>query len=308
MSILNKLGNIIHAWSMISRHPLTSGKRADAFIRWFRWQIGSRLVPGRVEVPFVNKTKLLNSAGTYGSTMNIYVGLGEYEEMSFVLHLCRSSDLFVDIGANVGAFTILVAGAVRARCVAVEPGLDALSILNDNIKINGLEDMVTICKVAASRLDGTVQFTANLDTLNHVVYGLASDAESVTTVEARSLDSLLRDLDPLVLKIDVEGAEIEVLEGASVTLSNSSVKAIIIEIQNTREGEMRGKVITERLKIMGFTPHKYSPSSRVLSPVDFFSEARTICGNVIFARDLNFVEIRLQSSPKYRINLLSRDL
>lgn len=45
-----------------------------------------------------------------GATGNVYVGLHEFESMGFVLHVLRSSSAFIDVGANVGAYTVLAAG------------------------------------------------------------------------------------------------------------------------------------------------------------------------------------------------------
>ncbi len=74
-------------------------------MRYLKWQIGSRLLPGAVHVPFVNDTVLVVTPGMTGATLNIYTGLHEFEDCGFLLHLLRCSDLFVDIGANVGVYT-----------------------------------------------------------------------------------------------------------------------------------------------------------------------------------------------------------
>ena len=64
---------------------------------------------------------LIANAGMAGATGNIYVGLREFEDMAFLLHLLRPDDLFVDVGANIGSFTVLASGAVGARSLAIEP-------------------------------------------------------------------------------------------------------------------------------------------------------------------------------------------
>ena len=52
---------------------------------------------------------------------NIYRGLFEYEDMLFLLHALRPENIFVDVGANVGAYTILSSKVVNAKSVAFEP-------------------------------------------------------------------------------------------------------------------------------------------------------------------------------------------
>jgi hypothetical protein len=88
--------------SYILRYPLNAEAKQAALTRYLKWQIGSRLVPGDVLVPFVNDTVLIVSPGMTGATQHIYTGLHEFDDCGFLLHLLRETDLFVDIGANVG--------------------------------------------------------------------------------------------------------------------------------------------------------------------------------------------------------------
>lgn len=55
-----------------------------------------------------------------GATGNIYVGLHEFEDMAFLLHVLRRTDLFVDVGANIGSYTILAGGAAGAKLLLNE--------------------------------------------------------------------------------------------------------------------------------------------------------------------------------------------
>jgi Met-10+ like-protein len=84
----------------------------------------------------------------HGATGNIYCGLHEFAEMAFTLHLLRPGDLFADIGANVGSYTVLAAGVCGARVVAVEPGPAAGAALAKNIALNRLGDRVSVAAVA----------------------------------------------------------------------------------------------------------------------------------------------------------------
>ena len=117
MSILNSLASI-------TRHPLTRNARLATLVRWLRWQVGSRLLPGPVVVPFVNNTSLIVRPGMTGATGNVYCGLHEFEDMALVLHALRSRDLFVDIGANVGSYTVLGGGQPARVASASNPSLE----------------------------------------------------------------------------------------------------------------------------------------------------------------------------------------
>ena len=54
-------------------------------------------------------------------TGNIYCGLAEFADMAFVLHVLRAGDLFVDIGANAGAYTLLASSVAGAKTTCFEP-------------------------------------------------------------------------------------------------------------------------------------------------------------------------------------------
>src|SRR5262245_22540376 len=126
--------------SFILRHPLNRQAKLRAFSRYLRWQVASRLVDAPIAVPFVDSTRLLVSSGMTGATGNVYCGLHEYRDMSFVLHALTADDLFVDVGANVGTYTILAAGAAGSSVVSLEPHPRAYAHLLANIRFNDLGD------------------------------------------------------------------------------------------------------------------------------------------------------------------------
>src|SRR5206468_2274046 len=96
------------------------------------------------------------SAGMHGSTMNVYVGLDECRAMAFTLHVLRPGDLFVDVGANVGAYSVLASGAVGSRTIAFEPGPAAFRSLRRNIRVNDLSGLADCRQVALSDHPGEI--------------------------------------------------------------------------------------------------------------------------------------------------------
>jgi hypothetical protein len=79
--------SFLRSLRFILGHPLNRGRRGAATVRYLRWQLGARLLPGAALVPFVNDTRLLATSGMTGATGNIYCGLAELEDMAFVLHV-----------------------------------------------------------------------------------------------------------------------------------------------------------------------------------------------------------------------------
>jgi predicted RNA methylase len=78
-----------------------------------------------------------------GATGNIYVGLMEYEDMSFLLHYLQKDDLFYDIGANVGVYTVLTSQVKEVKTVSIEPLPLTYEKLLDNININRLTNVIS---------------------------------------------------------------------------------------------------------------------------------------------------------------------
>ena len=195
--------------------------------RWLRWQLGSRLLPGAVLTPFVEEVYLLVRPGMTGATGNVYCGLHEFEDMALVLHALRPDDLFVDIGANVGSYSML-GGAAGARVLAIEPIPRTFAWLTRNIAVNGLGEQVRALNLGLGRGEGRLRFTGGLDTVNHVLAEgeLTGDA---LEVPVRTLDSVLDGQSPTLIKMDIEGFESEVLAGAVRTLADPGLLALMME-------------------------------------------------------------------------------
>jgi FkbM family methyltransferase len=176
---------------------------------------------------------LVARPGLTGVTGNIYFGLHEFEDMSFTLHMLRPKDLFIDVGANCGSYTVLASGAVGATTVAFEPVPAAADLLDLNIRVNKMADCVTVrrCGVAAEL--GELPFTMDQDTTNHV----AATGEAGEMIPIETLNYTLDRLAPTMIKIDVEGFEAEVLRGSQNFLTASGLKALIVEISH-REDEV----------------------------------------------------------------------
>jgi FkbM family methyltransferase len=123
----------------------------------------------------------------------------------------------VDVGANIGAATVWMAGrAPHARVVAVEPSPHALPLLRENVAANGLTDRVTIVPCAIAAAPGTVRLSAaGTSVSGRVVADGTPPSGGDDLVAARTLPSVLRDAGVEtvdILKLDCEGAEFDIIE------------------------------------------------------------------------------------------------
>ena len=287
--------SIIRTLRFLKSHPFAKRHFLKSLFKYFRWQIASRVWPYPSFVPFVNEAHLMIRPGMVGATGNLYAGLHEFNDMGFLLHLIRPTDVFFDIGANVGTYTVLAGKAIGVRTVALEPVPITYRYLEDNIRVNRIETEVMALNMGASRRKGQLHFSTDQDSVNHVVLE-KSEKSSIVLVPVDALDNLIIDV-PVLIKVDVEGFEYEVLSGAQRILEASKLKAIIIEINGSgnRYG-VSNQAIHQLLLDYGFLPYDYDPFTRKLFELEKYNSH-----NTIYIRDLPFVTERIVTAEKFKV-------
>ena len=83
-----------------------------------------------IALPFFNNTYLLAKKGMTSASSAWYCGLYEFEEMNFLFDYLKPGSLFVDIGANIGVYSI-VAASKKAKVIAIEPISSSFNILKE---------------------------------------------------------------------------------------------------------------------------------------------------------------------------------
>lgn len=279
-------------------HPFNKLHRASALRRFIHWQIGSRLTRAPIIYEWVNGSRFYARRGETGLTGNIYNGLHEFADMGFLLHFLRPDDLFVDIGANSGAYTILACAAIGARGWAFEPVPSAYDRLVANVALNDATARVRCEKKAVGDALGEVVFAVGSDATNHVLSEGEKTRQSCS-VEVTTLDVSLAHESPLLIKIDVEGFETAVVQGGGKVFQNASLRAVIMELNGSgnRYGFDEG-LLCDRMQQFGFAPYDYEPLTRMLAPAIKGSAAT---GNTLFLRDLEFVGNRVREAPAFTL-------
>ncbi len=285
----------IYTIKFIINHPLNKGRKLKSLIKFIKWQISSRLTPYPIIFDYAQRSKFIIKKGLTGATGNLYCGLHEFDDMSFLLHFLRETDLFIDIGANVGSYTLLGASEVGAKTISIEPIPETFNYLMSNIFLNNIEGNVDAFNVGLGSEKGELRFTKLLDTVNHV----ASNEDTDTiTVPVRRFDDFIELEKPTLIKIDVEGFETDVLIGMSKALLNENLKGIIIELNGagSRYGNSDDE-IHKKLLAHSFTPFQYLPFKRNLKKIDSYGTH-----NTIYIKDFEFVNQRIISAKKVKIN------
>ena len=270
----------------IWHHPLGSRHRLRSYGRYLWWQTRSRLSADPYAMPWVNGTRLLLEPGMSGASGNLYCGLHEWPDMAFLLHLLRPADTFADIGANVGSYTLLAAGAVGCRCQSFEPVPASFQQLQRQIALNALEVHVATHQAAVGAATGLLRFSMDRGPMNQVVSsGYNGRSEAVPVLAIDNLPSLRN---ACCWKLDVEGHELAVLAGAARTLAEAPPAAILCED--------RSPAVQHTLSAAGFQACSYNPFMRQLSP-----NVNAAGGNQLWVHNLGWAHARLQSAPAFSL-------
>lgn len=213
-------GVLRFVWS----HPANSRHRVRAVLRAVRYQARVRLLRRRAVARLGERSRLWVDPHRTAASKVIYANPPDLPEMLVWQRALREGGLFVDVGANVGSYTILAA-ELGAEVIALEPAADTFGLLVENIALNGYK--VRAIQAAAGDHCGTARFTTGLDAGNR----LAADGRVET--ELLTVDSLIGDSRVAGLKVDVEGFELDVLRGATRALVERRIALIQLEWNET---------------------------------------------------------------------------
>ena len=173
-------------------------------------------------------------------------------------HLQRGATL-VDVGAHIGYYSLKAAGRVgpNGRVIAIEPDPDTVRKLQENIRANDARN-ITVQPVACAGSEAILEFFAarNNPTISSISRANASEGAISIRVRARPLDAILHDVATSrvdVLKIDVEGAELQVLKGAQETLTRYH-PLLVVELIDGQLREMgtSSAEVTDFLRSYGY--------------------------------------------------------
>jgi FkbM family methyltransferase len=158
-------------------------------------------------------------------------GSFEPEETKLIQEYLKNAEVFVDVGANVGFFTCL-ARSMYKETIAVEPLTQNLRYLYANLQANGWTD-VEVYPVGLSAHPGIATFYGGGTSASLLRKWAGMSEVWQRQIPLSTMDILLGDRfegQRMMIKIDVEGAEYDVLRGAERTLAMSPPPVWLLEI------------------------------------------------------------------------------
>jgi FkbM family methyltransferase len=283
---------------LILDHPLNRANRIGAASRWAAWQAWKLLVRRPVTVRYWKQLRVRVYPDWPYSWTAIYLKLAEYDDMMFTLRYLRPHEAFLDVGANIGFYSLLASYSNgNGPVLAFEPHPVASERLRENAAVNSLQN-IRVLQVALGDTSGSGLLTTDLFDQNRIA--TTNDIGTTASVRLSTLDAELaqQQIDPgtvSMVKIDTEGFEARVLRGAASLLKTKPGPVWIVEM--TGLGLRYGSDDAEVEAI--FMKHGYqallyrAAANQIISWKRSDSER----GNVIFAKEPEQVRARLAIGP-----------
>lgn len=279
-------------------HPVNRGHRARAVARYVGWQAWRHLVRRPMTVSYWNALRVRVYPDWPYSWTAIYVRLTEYDDMMFTLRYLRPGDAFIDVGANIGFYSLLASSAnAGAPVLAIEPHPVASGRLRENARLNSFRK-IHVREAAAGEKGGTAMLTTDLVDQNRIRTAEGGSGHSITvpvvTVDGELADLGIEPASVAMVKVDAEGFEANVLSGARRLLDAEPGPVWMVELTGlgTRYGS-DDAAVHAIFRECGYRPLRYFAAD---NRVDDLGGVEPAPGNVIFARQPESVAKRLAVS------------
>jgi FkbM family methyltransferase len=192
---------------------------------------------GAGEVLVKTEVGFLLCAATDHALLSCLLETGELERGTRILiqKYLRPGNVFIDVGANVGMHTLAAARAMQGqgKIIAFEPFEPTMRMLEKSIWMNGFSSMTEIHQAAVSNAAGRQQLFIGAASGHHSLFALEpspNNAQGPVEVPLVRLDSVIAAGQRIdLMKIDAEGAELEVIEGAVSLIADNPEIALIVE-------------------------------------------------------------------------------
>jgi FkbM family methyltransferase len=241
-----------------------------------------------------------DSSDQFLSKFVMETGMYEPTDTIAVVRLLSSTVDFVDLGANVGWYTLIAGTSLRGRgrVHSFEPDPDNFAKLSANIARNGL-DNVAIHQCAVSDQAGNSLLYRSTDNLgDHQLYN-SGDGRAAVPVEVRTLDSyadISRER-PVIVKMDTQGSELRILRGMNALLTGHPHEVLILSEFWPKGLVNNGSSPQEMIELLtaaGFSILLIDPQRNALVPVTWNFVAECTAGAIAPATEkfMDFIFFR----------------
>jgi FkbM family methyltransferase len=207
-------------------------QRLQIDVEFVKNRMSSYLGEGMGLTHLVDETPIYLNTADIGCPANFING-GRYEEeyLQVLASFCRPETVFLDIGANLGVFSLRLAPYLReGRIVAFEPNARIRDLFERSVHLNGLRERIEIhdCGASDESAELVLEVPQGHAGGGHVQQALPGDTRA--RIRVRPLDEVLHELPAFhVAKIDVEGHELHALRGMRALLGRSPQAVVLFE-------------------------------------------------------------------------------
>jgi FkbM family methyltransferase len=291
---MSLLRNFLSLVRTMYAHPYNRRNPVFALYRLARWQWHKRRSTGGKAYRYWGTRDIVCYPDSRESMWLVYNYYMDWDEFHFIQRYVKHDSIVLDVGANIGIYTLWLSQYVSdpGRVIAFEPDPQNYERCAENLRRNRLES-VRLERTALSNKCGTLQFSIGQDTENHLLPPDAVAASSVS-VQSTTLDAYCRRHDIATIdfmKIDVEGAELMVLQGAANVLAGSGIGVIQLELNDAlKKYGIRRSDVVQLLEDYGYRLYTYECASNELKRIQHGMNAPQ---NVYAISDVDFVRSRL---------------
>jgi FkbM family methyltransferase len=288
-------------------HPVARRQPIKVLLRFANAEIINRLLGYPFLVSHEFGVVLIVERGHHATRSHYFFGLQDFRDELFAINFLREGELFIDIGANLGIFSIMVAATTGARVIAIEPSPTSSRVFKRHIVLNDLMDRITLIEACAGNENDAAFIRNTVDMDNFVVLDAVDLQPGMAKIPMIRIDDVIDGAIPCVMKMDVEGFEMQALKGATKLLGHQNLQAITVEISDFsyrfgNSPEETHKYITA----FGFTATTYDPLTRLLTPVAQRDRSPTLYNyKTIYVRNLDEARRRLSSASHRSLHTLA---
>jgi FkbM family methyltransferase len=277
---------------VVQRHPGID-RRLAALARFVKRQTHKRIVGGELVVPWEG-LQLAVAPDSPAAASAYYFGRPDWWEFDFLERFLRPGDTVIDVGANVGVYTLFLAKLVGpgGAVLACEPDAHNLAALRANLARNRLRQVEAVAAAVGDR-EGTVHFLSGRQTQSRIA-ATGEPASATTTLV--TMDGLCRGRSPVFAKVDVEGFEDAVLRGARGLMQRRLPRVWQLEVDPARGAQLAR--LAAALAATGYRCFTWRPGAGALVPCDI---ERASGNNLLALADVDFVTARTErQEPMHR--------
>jgi FkbM family methyltransferase len=219
----------------------------------------------------------------------------EYEELVFIEQLLLKDDVVFDVGANIGIYSLLCADYVgeNGKVFAFEPVSATVKLLQENIKLNKLNNIVVCEKAVSSVSNERLKIYTNkdgFDAFDSVLKPFLISSEDII-IESVTLDDFIVQQNINIskirlIKIDVEGWEFSVLQGAKKIIEMELPVSFLVEFN--KEDTVKNELVFGFMQSYNYTWHTFDVPIKKLTR--FTHKINIFNGNLIAVND-NFKQL-----------------